>query len=205
MNITPLLDFIAEHESEGAARRLGISAYDIVWGKISREHRPASLRSMTVGQVLAWQDRIDPLYRSEAAGRYQMMEDTLRGLYAKAGMTLESRFDEDGQDQLAKALLRRRGLDRYLAGKISTETFCNNLAHEWASLPMVSGPKKGRSAYDGDGLNKAGVDVAPFIAAVEAIKTTPATNVQKVHSATPASPWSAIINAIIAIFGKGRK
>lgn len=197
MNLKPLLDFIAAHESEGAARRLKISAYNVVWGGIRPEDRPKKpLVKMTIGEVLAWQDSIDKQYMSEAAGRYQIMEDTLRGLYDEAGMTLSSRFDEKGQDQLAVALLRRRGLDRYLAGTIMTATFCNNLAHEWASLPLVSGAKKGRSAYDGDGLNKAGVDVKPFIAAVEAVKSAPVPQASTGFVAR-------IIAALLRLIGKG--
>jgi hypothetical protein len=180
IDLTPLRNFIADHESEGAAKRLNISAYDVVWGKIALKDRPKILQSMTIGQVLTWQDSIDKRYPSEAAGRYQIMEDTLRGLYKEAGMGLGDKFDAAGQDRLCDALLKRRGLDKYLAGKISAETFCNNLAHEWASLPMVTGAKKGRSAYDGDGLNKAGVDVAPFLAVVRSLRA-----VKKAPPSTP--------------------
>jgi muramidase (phage lysozyme) len=175
-----LLDFIAEHESEGAARRLQMSAYDIIWGGIKGAHRPPKpLTQMTIREVLAWQDRIDPMYRSEAAGRYQILEDTLRDLYAEAGMTLDSKFDKAGQDRLAMALLKRRGLDRFLHGYLSVNKFCNELAKEWASLPVVDGPKKGRSYYAGDGLNAAGVDVEPFVAVVQSMrpKVPPVSNV----------------------------
>ena len=68
-------------------------------------------------------------------------------------------------------LMRGRGMDLYLSGAITAENFANNLAREWASLPVVSGTKKGRSFYDGDGLNKAHVDIEPFLAAVRAVKT----------------------------------
>jgi muramidase (phage lysozyme) len=175
-----LLDFIAEHESEGAARRLQMSAYDIIWGGIKGAHRPPKpLTQMTIREVLAWQDRIDPLYRSEAAGRYQILEDTLRDLYVEAGMTLDSKFDKAGQDRLAMALLKRRGVDRFLHGYLSVNKFCNELAKEWASLPVVDGPKKGRSYYAGDGLNAAGVDVEPFVAVVQSMrpKVPPVSNV----------------------------
>jgi muramidase (phage lysozyme) len=174
MTVEPLLDFIADHESEGAARRWKISAYDVVWAGIRKEYRPKKpLTTMTIGEVLAWQDSIDPMHRSEAAGRYQILEDTLRHLYAEAGLTLKSLFDKAGQDALAIALLKRRGLDKYLSGKLTVGQFCNELAKEWASLPVVSGKGKGRSYYHGDGLNSALVDVAPFLAAVAAIKPKP--------------------------------
>ena len=142
-----LLDFIGEHESG--------NDYNRVWGGIKRKDRPPKLLTkMTIGEVLAWQDRIDPHYPSEAAGKYQIMEDTLRGLYVSAGFMPVSLFDEQTQDGLAMRLLVRRGLYDFINLIISTEKFANSLAREWASLPCVSGPKKGRSYYAGDGLNK---------------------------------------------------
>jgi len=162
MSAQDLLDFIAQHESRGD--------WNAVWGGIKTADRPTRpLVTMTIVEVLAWQDRIDAKYRSEAAGRYQILEDTLRGLWREAGLKPTSLFDRDGQNALGLALLNRRGLKRYLAGEITTEKFANALALEWASLPMVSGPKKGRSAYAGDGLNAALVDVRPFLAAVEGV------------------------------------
>jgi hypothetical protein len=197
-----LLDFIADHESNGDP--------NVVWGGIKRANRPPKpLTQMTVGEVLAWQDRIDPLYRSEAAGRYQIMEDTLRGLYAEAGMTLDSKFDEAGQDRLATALLKRRGLDKYLHGYLSVNKFCNELAKEWASLPVVDGPKKGRSHYAGDGLNAAGVDVEPFVAVVQSLrpKIPPAMDLEAFgrgasQSLTHAGFWVSIAAGLAAILQK---
>lgn len=166
----PLLDLIAKHESGGD--------YDIVWGGIAHKHRPnAPLTRMTVGQVLDWQDSIDHLYRSEAAGKYQILEDTLRGLYREAGVKLNDKFDEATQDKLAVQLLRRRGLDIYLSGSLSKEAFANRLAMEWASLPVVYDRqghrrpvKRGQSYYAGDGLNKALTSPESVLQALEAIR-----------------------------------
>ena len=156
-----LLDYIARYESRGD--------YNAVWGGISKKDRPPRpLTKMTVGEVLAWQDSIDPLYRSEAAGRYQILEDTLADIFDPAGFSLSDRFDENTQDALAVQLMRRRGFDKFRSGQISAEKFANNLAKEWASLPLVSGPKRGRSYYAGDGLNKAGADPDEFLSVVEA-------------------------------------
>ena len=69
----PLLDFIANAEHGGHPD------YNAVWGGIKAKDRPPKkLVEMTIGEVLDWQDMIDPHYKSEAAGRYQIMEDTLR-------------------------------------------------------------------------------------------------------------------------------
>lgn len=193
MTTQPLLDFIAAKESRGDP--------NIVWARIRKEDRPKKpLVAMTIREVLAWQDGIDAKYMSEAAGKYQILEDTLRGLWKEAGLSLDDLFDEAGQDKLATALLKRRGLDRYMAGKIGAEEFANNLAREWASLPCVSGPKKGRSFYDGDGLNKALVDVKPFLAVVQALKHTPPVR-PDVEPPAPAKPQSAAAWWVRAMFG----
>lgn len=182
----PLLDFIAKPESGGD--------YNIVWGGIAKKHRPASLVAMTVGEVLAWQDSIDPLYMSEAAGRYQIMEDTLRSLYREAGVSLNSKYDAATQDRLATALLIRRGYNAFLAGGLTVQEFANNLAKEWASLPVVSGPKAGKSYYGGDGLNKSHVSVDAFLAAVTAARSkspTAGTPQPQVAPAAPTQPKPA--------------
>ena len=164
MTIKPLLDFIGAHESRGD--------YNIVYGGIPKAQRPAKpLTQMTVGEVLKWQDFVVANWaKSSAAGKYQVIRKTLRRTYASAGLTLNSLYDEAGQDAIAVQLMNQRGLGAYLSGQLGLETFCNNLAREWASLPLVSGPKSGRSAYDGDGLNKALVDVKPFMDAVRAVR-----------------------------------
>ncbi len=199
MTIKPLLDFIAEHESESAARRLKVSSYDVVWSGISKKHRPLSLQRMTVGEILNWQDSIDPIYRSEASGRYQIMEDTLRGLYAEAGVKLTDLYDARTQDRLAVQLLKRRGLDRYLAGKMTAEQFANSLAKEWASLPVVTGAKKGKSFYAGDGLNASLVDVGPFLAAVRAVKDAPTVAPAPVSHKAERKPQIGVGGLIAAI------
>ena len=194
-----LLDFIAQPESGGD--------YNIVWGNIDQSHRPKRpLTEMTIRQVLAWQDGIDPLYRSEAAGKYQILEDTLRGLYRNAGLTLKSKFDEAGQDKLAEALLVRRGYNKYMAGKISSVQFANNLAKEWASLPVIGGPKHGMSYYGGDGLNKSHVSTEAFLVAVEAVGPQSPTKptIARVR-AKNGGLWVALVAIFIAIFGVFKK
>jgi len=159
VSIDTLLDFIAKPESGGD--------FNIVWGGIKAKDRPKKpLTTMTIGEVLAWQDSIDSRYPSEAAGAFQIMEDTLRGLYLSAELSSGDLFNEANQRRLAVELLNRRGLKRYLAGDIDAATFANALAREWASLPLVTGTKRGYSYYHGDGLNKSHVSPDAFLAAV---------------------------------------
>lgn len=196
-NLNPLLDFIAKYESRGS--------YNIVWGGIKKQHRPPYLlTTMTVGDVLAWQDSIDRLYMSEAAGRYQIMEDTLRELVSQGHASKSDLFNERTQDKLAIALLKRRGLDSYLAGKITAAKFANFIAREWASMPLVDGPNKGRSYYAGDGLNKSHTSVEGFMAAVLSIKGDRPSVLPDAPAPEPvvtvAAPPAGIIAAILAAF-----
>jgi hypothetical protein len=173
---SPLLDFIGNKESEG---------YDDFWGGINnpRDYPPKKLTEMTIQEVLDWQESIDRIYNSEASGRYQFMEDTLRGynndssggpgnpLYARAGLGAGDMFSPINQDKMALVLIEARGLTRFLNGDISREQFANNLASEWASLPLVTGPNAGRSRYAGDGLNRSLTSVQEFLSVIDQVKS----------------------------------
>lgn len=149
--------------------------YDQVYGGIrSADQPPKPLTSMTVNEVLAWQDSIDARYPSEAAGRYQVMEDTLRGLVRSGQVSGNARFDRNTQDSIAVTLMKRRGLDDYQTGRISADKFAQKLSQEWASLPAITVDKKGRSAtgqsyYAGDGLNRSHVAIDTILSAVRSI------------------------------------
>ena len=173
---TPLLDFIGNKESAG---------YDDFWGGINNpiDYPPKRLSEMTIQEVLNWQESIDRKYNSEASGRYQFMEDTLRGynndssagpgrpLYTRAELSAGDLFSPINQDKMAIVLIEGRGLTRFLDGKITREEFANNLASEWASLPLVTGPNAGRSKYAGDGLNKSLTSVQEFLSVIDQVKS----------------------------------
>ena len=101
--------------------------------------------------------------KSSATGRYQFMYATLRGLIAELKLNAKTqKLDSDLQDRLAYHLLKRRGIDQWIAGKLTNTQFALRLAQEWASLPVLScTPRKGKRAaergesyYVGDDLNK---------------------------------------------------
>lgn len=163
-----ILTLIKRHESGGN--------YDIIWSGINLyvDQPPKPITRMTIGEVLAWQDSIDPKYNSEAAGAYQILEDTLRSYYVRAGLGTNDLFSKANQDKIAIALMDRRGLGQYRRGAMSAITFAQNLSKEWASLPCQTKDKQGRPAtgqsyYAGDGLNKSLTSKAAVMAAVEAI------------------------------------
>lgn len=168
MNVKPLLDFIARYESRGD--------YGIVFGG-ARPKPSKPVDRMTVSEVLQWQDEaVAAGSRSSAAGRYQIIRKTLRGLVAEMHLAGGEMFDAAMQDRMAVILLERRGLRDFAAGKISLETFGNLVAMEWASMPVLTairGAKAnlqpGQSYYAGDGLNASHAPLEGFRAALAAV------------------------------------
>lgn len=143
-----LLDFIGDLESP--------AGYNQRYGEIV----PAmDLSQMTIGDVLLMQEMQQMRGAvSTATGRYQFIRKTLMGLVDKLDIPLDRYFDPMLQDQLATELLRQRGIEKFKAGKMSLEAFGNNLAREWASLPIltpINGKRVGQSYYAGDSINHA--------------------------------------------------
>lgn len=155
LNPKPLLDLIAKHESESsAASQNAASGYDVVVQQAFLVFPPSKpLTAMTVAEVLAWQSEAIRRYQQRfltkqgysAAGRYQIIRSTLRGLI-DSDWKMTDLFDAETQDLLAQQLLRRRGWDSWVAGRMSDDRFADALSQEWASLPFNTG----RSYYAGD-------------------------------------------------------
>ncbi len=164
---TPLLDIIAEVEQEKSNKKV-YRGYDSVSGEIPDAYIPSKpITQMTIGELLDYQERIDEFSDSEAMGRYQFVEDTLRGfnnqdisagkeqpIYEKAGLTKADLFSPQNQDKIAIARFKFRGMNKFLDNEISITRMANNLSQEWAALPLVSGPNAGKSYHAGTGNNK---------------------------------------------------
>jgi muramidase (phage lysozyme) len=168
--IKPLLDFIGKIESA--------KGYNYEYG-----NKAIDLSNMTIQEVLDHQEkRRKEGAVSSAVGRYQFIHKTLKDLVkTKNGeeknpkdLPLNAKFTPELQDKAATILLKRRGLDKYLSGKISPEQFATEIAKEWASIPLVTDMsvvrknkkgdeiqvdlKKGQSFYSGVAGNKSLVD-----------------------------------------------
>lgn len=154
--VKAFLDFVAWPESRGR--------YGAIYGDM--ECSDPDLTGMTVSDVLAWQDG----RRFSAAGRYQIIRKTLLSLVETCALSGRERYDAPLQDRLATELLRRRGLDAYLAGRMGPAPFAQSVAREWAALPGVLPPHFARSVYAGDGINRALVGVGEYLAAVRALR-----------------------------------
>ena len=137
------------------------------------------LSELTLDEVFTWQAAsVNAGSASSAAGKYQIINKTLKGLVDGAGVvSREDKFSPANQDKLCRKLLQQRGVDGFMAGSKSEASFCLAMAQEWASLPVIErtqGQKRkvdpGESYYAGDGLNKSRIAPIQLIAAVREVK-----------------------------------
>ncbi|GAA2867570.1 muramidase (phage lysozyme) [Aminobacter niigataensis] len=147
-----LLDFIGGIEAP--------RGYDTIYGN-NQGKLPKPLTTMMLGDIINEQKNWTRRFRSSASGRYQFMRATLIDLSKELHLSGAPVFNADFQDRLGYHLLKRRGYEAFMAGKISRSEFGKRLAKEWASLPVLAptqgGSRKvsrGQSFYAGDGLNK---------------------------------------------------
>lgn len=159
-----LLDYIAGLET---ARKRD-AAYETIIGHLNEKGALAKpITQMTLDELLAEQLRwVRGLKQaSGAAGAYQIIRPTLLGLIKQFKVPSTAKFSPGLQDAFGFALLQRRGFDRFMAGTLSLKDFGNELAKEWASLPLLSSVRRktgktsrtlhrGQSYYDGVAGNK---------------------------------------------------
>lgn len=134
----PMLDLIGQ--AEGTDRKRGYNE-TLAYGAFTGGN--VDLVSMTLDEIDALQTRMlkhpDNRFNSSALGRYQIVRTTLRAIRKTLKLPPSAPFDAEMQDRCACYLLGLRGIDKYLAGRLSEDTLINNLAREWASLPNISG------------------------------------------------------------------
>ncbi len=177
-NLEPLKDLIARYESKGD--------YNIVYGGIPERFRPDThlgkpLTACSVDEVLGWQAYVTSNQVgavSSAAGKWQVIRKTLLEFAPKAGLSGHDLFSPDNQDRIFTVLLDRRGYREFLSGDLNAVDFANNVAREWAAMPVVTDiqgahrpVKAGECFYSGDKVNKALVSPDIYLAAINAIKT----------------------------------
>ncbi|WP_306145697.1 hypothetical protein [Roseibium sp. MMSF_3412] len=152
-----LLALIARKESGGN--------YNAFFGNSKNLNKP-EFTKMSLAAVREWQDEfVREGSKSSAAGKYQIIRDTLDGLITSLNLTKSELYDENLQDAMAMQLISEKGLDAFLDGTISITNFGSRLAQVWAALPVLKKLTnnknrtvlRGQSYYAGDGLNKAHV------------------------------------------------
>ncbi|MBU9564147.1 mannosyl-glycoprotein endo-beta-N-acetylglucosamidase [Burkholderia multivorans] len=133
------------------------------------------LENMTVAQVMAAQRA----QKFNAAGRYQIIKDTLAEAVRSMGLKGDEKFDRDMQDRIFEQYLvnnKRRAIADYLSGKseqLGEAIYAT--AKEWASVAVPKGMKteSGRISdgtmtfYDKSGKNKASITEAQMRLAMQ--------------------------------------
>lgn len=149
------LNFIGRIESGNNYNRL-------VGGRVKND---PPLTSMTVGQVMAYQDTMrNNGHESTALGKYQIIKGTLGGIVRSGTVNPNDQFSETTQDKAAIYLMNVRGRERFRSGRLGVDQYANNLAKEWASLPMPNG----RSYYAGVGSNNSLASRSDFVRSLQA-------------------------------------
>lgn len=157
----PLLNLIAQSESKGN--------YNAYFGNASNSE--IKFTKMSVADVMKWQrDFVAAGNASSAVGKYQIIDTTLASLVKQHAIDLSQPFDETMQDNLAIALLERRGATDYVNKQLDKQQFAAELAKEWAALPKILGANPEQSYYASDGLNHALVGSREVLRAVSTIR-----------------------------------
>ena len=100
------------------------------------------LTSMTINEVLQYQNSRGT--NMKAAGKWQIMPNTLRGLKKSMNLTGDELFTPEMQDRMAFELAMNRKGYRQFAKATGNEKLAlmgaaqNDLAKEWASMPMAN-------------------------------------------------------------------
>lgn len=202
-----LLDAIGSHEAP--------RGYGQIYGGARGVPMDTDVSKLTLDGVLNFQERmLDGGSASTACGRYQFLRKTLLATIGQMGLTGHELWSPDLQDRMAIHLMKGRGLEIYLAGHMSREAFANNLAMEWASLPVVTRIKgahrivdPGETYYAGDKLNRAFHKPEAVLALLDALKMPadgtlprPAPDTAPSQPAKPRGLLLALIELLMSIF-----
>jgi hypothetical protein len=105
-----------------------------------------------------------------AMGRYQIQMRTAKDVLRGAGIDSSTfKFDQAGQDKIFELLLKRRGIDDFMSGKLSKEDFAKNLSKEWAALPQDA---SGKGYWDKVGTNKSLTSFSSVMGQLDQLKAS---------------------------------
>jgi muramidase (phage lysozyme) len=139
-----LLNQIAKVESGGSYNAtLGYGKFDPEWFKKGSK----KLTDLSMKEIYTLQTDMlgnsKNKFNSSAVGKYQIVRTTLFGkrgtaenpeagsIAAVLGLEPEQKFTPEVQENIGMALLKRRGLDNFVSGKIGQDTFFAELQKEW--------------------------------------------------------------------------
>jgi len=144
-----LLNVIAKGESGGdynAMNQGGTKEKGIYGSGNSMKIIGKNLTDMTVGEVMmrGAPPSASPEKRKKeglifAAGKYQIVPETLKKLVNAGVVNRGDKFDAATQDKLGKALLEDAGLSQFKAGKKSPTEFQNDVSKIWGAVGNTAG------------------------------------------------------------------
>lgn len=191
--ISTLLDFISTGEGTYDSYHSGTVNDAIQHWSHNFSRDGVSLSEMTIGQIRERMSIADPTNpeRVFAAGRYQVIPETLDGAVDALGLSDDTVFDQETQDKIGLYLIseKRPRVGRYISGDeaVTTDRAMLDLAMEFASFPVPyaisagtygSWPKRdiqaGESFYatanSGPGTNRASHTVEETRSLLESIR-----------------------------------
>lgn len=121
----------------------------------SKIKTPKPLTEMTVGEIRAWQNEsVAAGSKSSAVGRFQIIRKTMDSLIDSGVLSPDDIFNEETQTKAYTSLLDRRGYTEIKTQIQATEDpdekrklaerLQNNLAMEFASIPVATAIPKGK-------------------------------------------------------------
>lgn len=162
-NYGSILDLIAQGEGNYNSVNSGVAG-NMPGG--AKKYFGKDLTDMSVGEVMQLQAQ----KKIFAAGRYQIIPETMKTAVNKSGVKMTDRFNQATQDRLGTALIKNRPrLNAYVTGKSNDIVGAmDDMSREWASIPN---PHTGRSYYDkGPGRNSAKVSGSAVRSALESTR-----------------------------------
>lgn len=143
-----ILNQIGRYEANGN--------YNIIYGGST-----APLTNMTLDEVREFQEKMIAQQRaagipssnqSSAVGKYQFIRKTFDATRSALGLSGDTKFTPEIQDQFAYYQLEQAGWERFLRGEITVTDMMKRISKIWASFPKDN---TGVSYYAGVGNNKA--------------------------------------------------
>ena len=168
------LTFISKGEGGYNSSNRGTKNDEIQGSTHNTMRDDKKLTEMTIAEIRAKQKITDPDNgdRLFAVGKYQLIPSTFEIAVKGLGLSADTVFDAETQEKLGQYLLfkKRPALGAYIRGESNDmNKALVEAAKEWASLPMPTGSKKGKSYY-GKG-NKAQHSLEETIKALTAART----------------------------------
>ena len=159
-----------EGKEEGARQQILNTIYGVesnnnynAWNTSAKNPPQKDLTSLTVKEIMDYQGNNN----GPAAGAGQIKFDTLSYLINAGTLSEDDLFTAATQDVANNKLLDRRGFNSWLSGDLSDLDFGDNIASEWASIPLLSSmttpngveKERGDSRYGGSNKALLGADV----------------------------------------------